>query len=104
MVPEEQAGQALELLSASPQILSEHEELPRCPYCQSADVDSRPPYALIALGVGFACSAIATVYRRYTMAFVIGVLTAALATLMQVNVPRWRCRICGREYGTMSGR
>jgi hypothetical protein len=98
MVSEDQAEDAREILASSSHFLADSEAIGRCPSCDSADADPRPPYGLIVLVIGMAIAGTATVYGRYDLAIECGVATAMVSAALQLNVARWRCRSCGRLF------
>jgi hypothetical protein len=102
MVPEHQYEKAKEVLSSVPELFAPHDIAPKCPNCHSEHPYARVPYAFLLLVAGMTAAGVAIAYGYSNTSGIIAVLTAVIATMLQVTIPHWQCRSCGKLYGTMS--
>jgi hypothetical protein len=98
MVAEADVERATHLLESSPQLVEEWRDSPKCPRCHSVEAEPRPPYTLIAGGIGFAISAVLIARGGRIAGTVIACLTVLVASAVWLRVPQWRCRKCGCSY------
>jgi len=98
MVAEEDAERAVAVLSETPSPLRRPitASPTKCPYCGSSDIEGRPQYAVIPLGLGFAGAALLMARGMESAAFATFGVAAAIATFVFARFARRRCRTCGR--------
>jgi hypothetical protein len=100
MVAAEDAERASAILSRTPSPFRQPKTAGpmACPYCGSSEIEGRPQYATIPLGLGFVTAALLTARGMQSAGFATFGVAAAIATVVFVRFARRRCPRCARVY------